>query len=324
MGKDLEKAITEIEKQFGAGAVQYLNGASLDVEKIPTGSLLLDRATGGGYPKGRIIEIYGPESGGKTTLTLHAIVEAQKLGLKCAFVDAEHALDPEYAKNVGVNINDLLISQPDSGEQALEVTEMLIRSGEIGLLVVDSVAALAPEAELRGEMGQSHVGLQARLMSQAMRKLTGVINQSNCLVIFINQIREKVGVMFGNPEITPGGRALKFYASQRVEIRRGPLVKNADDVKANIKIVKNKVSPPFKTCQLTIRFGIGLDKINETLDVGVELGCIKKGGAWYSYTDMKNKEHKWNGAVKFYAAMEENQSLFDEIRQYVEDNLAGL
>jgi len=316
--KDLQKAIDHLEKQFGVGTVQYLNGAKMDVERIKSGSLLLDRALGGGYPKGRIVEIYGPESGGKTTFALHAVAQAQLMGLNAAFVDVEHALDPQYAKALGVDIEKLLISQPDTGEQALEVVETLVRSGAIGIIIIDSVAALVPEAELRGEMGQSHVGLQARLMSQAMRKLTGAIGQSNCLVIFINQIREKVGVMFGNPETTPGGRALPFYASQRVEIRRGPMVKDGDDVVAKIKIVKNKVAPPFKTCEITIRFGEGIDKYKEVLDVGKELGILT-GGTWINYGDQK-----WNGAAKFTQGLRENPALFEELRQFIEDNLAGL
>ena len=318
MEKDLQKAIDHLEKQFGVGTVQYLNGAKMDVERIKSGSLLLDRALGGGYPKGRIVEIYGPESGGKTTFALHAVAQAQLMGLNAAFVDVEHALDPQYAKALGVDIEKLLISQPDTGEQALEVVETLVRSGAIGIIIIDSVAALVPEAELRGEMGQSHVGLQARLMSQAMRKLTGAIGQSNCLVIFINQIREKVGVMFGNPETTPGGRALPFYASQRVEIRRGPMVKDGDDVVAKIKIVKNKVAPPFKTCEITIRFGEGIDKYKEVLDVGKELGILT-GGTWINYGDQK-----WNGAAKFTQGLRENPALFEELRQFIEDNLAGL
>ena len=290
--KTLEETLREIQKVFGKGAVMRLGDrTAVDVDVIPSGSLLLDEALGvGGYPKGRIIEIYGPESSGKTTLALHAIAECQKQGGQAAFIDAEHAIDPAYARNLGVNIDELVLSQPDSGEQALEITEMLASSGGVSLIVVDSVAALVPQAELDGEMGDSAVGLQARLMSKAMRKLTATLNKKNCAIIFINQLREKVGVLYGNPETTSGGRALKFYSSIRIDIRRTEALKQGSDIYGNtckIKIVKNKVASPFKTCEVDIIYGKGISKEGEILDRAVELGLIKKSGAWYEYNGSK-------------------------------------
>ena len=290
--KTLEETLREIQKVFGKGAVMRLGDReAVDVDVIPSGSLLLDEALGvGGYPKGRIIEIYGPESSGKTTLALHAIAECQKQGGQAAFIDAEHAIDPVYAKNLGVNIDELVLSQPDSGEQALEITEMLASSGGISLIVVDSVAALVPQAELDGEMGDSAVGLQARLMSKAMRKLTAILNKKNCAIIFINQLREKVGVLYGNPETTSGGRALKFYSSIRIDIRRTEALKQGSEIYGNtckIKIVKNKVASPFRTCEIDIIYGKGISKEGEILDRAVELGLVKKSGAWYEYNGSK-------------------------------------
>ena len=290
--KELDEVLKQIQKTFGKGAVMKLGDRqAVEVSVIPSGSLLLDEALGvGGYPKGRIIEIFGPESSGKTTLALHAIAECQKQGGTAAFIDAEHAIDPVYAKNLGVNIDDLILSQPDSGEQALEIAEMLADSGAIDLLVVDSVAALVPQAELDGEMGDNSVGLQARLMSKAMRKLAGILNKNECAIIFINQLREKVGVMYGNPETTSGGRALKFYASIRLDIRRTEAIKTGSDVTGNtcrIKVVKNKVSPPFKQCEIDIIYGQGISKESEILDRAVELGIIKKSGAWFEYDGSK-------------------------------------
>ena len=284
----LADAIKQIEKQFGKGAVMRLGDRSdLSVDVIPTGSLALDLALGiGGYPKGRIIEIYGPESSGKTTLTLHAIAEIQKKGGRAAFIDAEHAIDPVYAKALGVNIDELILSQPDSGEQGLEIAETLVRSGAIDLVVVDSVAALVPQVELDGEMGDSQMGLQARLMSKALRKLSGVMNKTDCTIIFINQLREKIGVMFGNPETTTGGRALKFYSSVRIEIRRGSPIKQGTDIignETNIKVVKNKVAPPFKTLTVDIIYGEGISKTGEVLDLAVDNDLVEKSGAWYAY-----------------------------------------
>jgi recombination protein RecA len=311
----------QIEKQYGKGSVMRLGDeAERTVEAIPTGSLGLDIALGiGGDPKGRIIEIYGPESSGKTTLALHAIAEVQKLGGFVAFIDAEHALDPKYAKALGVDVDNLILSQPDTGEQALEIAEALIRSGSVDAIVVDSVAALVPEAEINGEMGDSHVGLQARLMSQAMRKLSGAISKSGTIAIFINQIREKVGVMFGNPETTPGGRALKFYASVRLEIRRGEAIKNATDIignKANIKVVKNKVAPPFKTVSADIIFGEGISKTGELVDLASDLDIIQKSGAWFAYGGEKIGQGRENAK----AYLEKNPEVYKKVFQAVLDH----
>ncbi|KFI26411.1 recombinase RecA [Paenirhodobacter enshiensis] len=289
--KALESALAQIERQFGKGAIMRLGGdnPAAEIEATSTGSLGLDIALGiGGLPKGRIIEIYGPESSGKTTLTLHCIAEEQKKGGLCAFVDAEHALDPIYAKKLGVNLEELLISQPDTGEQALEIVDTLVRSGAVSMVVVDSVAALTPKAEIEGDMGDATVGAQARLMSQAMRKLTGSISKSNCMVIFINQIRMKIGVMFGNPETTTGGNALKFYASVRLDIRRIGAIKDRDEVVGNstrVKVVKNKVAPPFRQVEFDIMYGEGISKVGELIDLGVKAGVVEKSGAWYSYGD---------------------------------------
>ena len=316
----LNDAIKQIEKQFGKGSVMKLGDrAAVDVAVIPTGSLTLDMALGiGGYPKGRIIEIYGPESSGKTTLTLHAIAEVQKQGGTAAFIDAEHAIDPVYAKNLGVNIDELILSQPDSGEQGLEIAETLVRSGAIDLVVVDSVAALVPQVELDGEMADQQMGLQARLMSKALRKLSGVMNKTDCTIIFINQLREKIGVMFGNPETTTGGRALKFYSSIRLDIRRNEQLKMGDGIvgnKTTIKVVKNKVAPPFKTAVVDIMYGEGVSREGEIIDLGVEAGIVEKTGAWYSYNGEKLGQGKEN--VKL--LLKENIELRDEIEQKVRE-----
>jgi recombination protein RecA len=312
--KDLDAALKSIEKEYGKGSVMILgDNEIMNVETISTGSLAVDRSLGVfGYPKGRIIEVYGPESSGKTTLALHAIAETQRAGGYAAFIDAEHALDAGYAKRLGVNIDDLILSQPDTGEQALEIAEALIRSNAVDMVVIDSVAALVPEAEIRGEMGDSHVGLQARLMSQAMRKLSGALSKSKCIAIFINQIREKVGVMFGNPETTPGGRALKFYSSVRLEIRRGQQIKDGTDAignQAKVKVVKNKVASPFKTTVIDIIFGKGISKTGEVVDIGAELEIIQKSGSWYSYNDEKLGQGREN--TKAY--LDANPELYKEI-----------
>ena len=320
----LDDAISQIEKKFGKGSVMRLGDrTAVDVDVIPSGSLTLDKALGiGGYPKGRIIEIYGPESSGKTTLTLHAIAQAQKLGGKAAFIDAEHAIDPVYAKNLGVDIDELILSQPDSGEQALEIAEMLVRSGVIDLIVIDSVAALVPQVELDGEMGDAAVGLQARLMSKALRKLSGVMNKTNCTVIFINQLREKIGVMYGTPETTTGGRALKFYSSVRVEIRRSEQIKQNGEIvgnKANIKVVKNKVAPPFKTTQVDIIYGKGISRDGEILDLAVEGDIVEKSGAWYAYNGEKIGQGREN-AKNF---LLEHPAIFAEVEEKVKAQLFG-
>ena len=318
----LNDAIKQIEKQFGKGSVMKLGDrAAVDVAVIPTGSLTLDMALGiGGYPKGRIIEIYGPESSGKTTLTLHAIAEVQKQGGTAAFIDAEHAIDPVYAKNLGVNIDELILSQPDSGEQGLEIAETLVRSGAIDLVVVDSVAALVPQVELDGEMADQQMGLQARLMSKALRKLSGVMNKTDCTIIFINQLREKIGVMFGNPETTTGGRALKFYSSVRVEIRRSEAIKNGTEIvgnKVNIKVVKNKVAPPFKSTQVDIIYGKGISRDGEVLDLAVDKDIVDKSGAWYAYKCEKIGQGREN--AKRYLV--EHPDIMNEITEAIKASL---
>ena len=313
--KALDLAINQIDRQFGKGAIMRMGDDHVSISDniIPTGCLSLDVALGvGGVPKGRIIEIFGPESSGKTTLTLHIVAEAQKAGGYAAFIDAEHALDPEYAKNLGVNLDELLVSQPDSGEQSLEITETLVRSGALDVIVVDSVAALVPRAELEGEMGDSHMGLQARLMSQALRKLTGTVSRSNTTVIFVNQIREKIGVMFGNPETTPGGRALKFYSSVRMDIRRITSLKDGTDMVGNrtrVKVVKNKVAPPFKMTEFDIMYGKGISKEGDIIDLAIKGDIIEKTGAWFSYGDMKIGQGKENS--KKYLL--ENPDIYSEI-----------
>ncbi|MDX1738172.1 MAG: recombinase RecA [Alphaproteobacteria bacterium] len=322
--KALDAALSQIERSFGKGSIMKLGQQqAMDIEAISTGSLGLDIALGiGGLPKGRIIEIFGPESSGKTTLALHCVAEAQKSGGTCAFVDAEHALDPVYAKKLGVDVDELLISQPDAGEQALEIADTLVRSGAIDVLVVDSVAALVPRAELEGEMGDTHVGLQARLMSQALRKLTGSINRSNCMVIFINQIRMKIGVMFGNPETTTGGNALKFYASVRLDIRRIGQVKDRDEITGNqtrVKVVKNKVAPPFRVVEFDIMYGEGVSKMGEILDLGVAAGIVDKSGAWFSYNGQRIGQGREN-AKNF---LRENMDMTNEIEKKVREN-AGI
>lgn len=320
----LDNALKQIEKDFGKGAIMRLGDAvdKMSVEVIPSGSLAIDLAIGvGGFPRGRIIEIYGPESSGKTTVALHAIAEAQKAGGVAAFIDAEHAMDPIYARNLGVDINNLLISQPDCGEQALEITESLVRSGAVDIIVVDSVAALVPKAEIEGEMGDAHVGLQARLMSKAMRKLTGVISKSKCVCIFINQLREKVGIMFGNPETTTGGRALKFYSSVRLDVRKGEMIKvNNENVGARtkVKVVKNKVAPPFKVAEFDLMYGTGISKEGTLIDIGTSLEIVKKSGAWYSYDGERMGQGK--EAAKTY--LKENPAVAAEIEQIIRDTLA--
>ena len=315
----LEAAISQIEKQYGKGTVMKLGdpSAQMNIETIPTGSLSLDLALGlGGIPKGRIVEIYGPESSGKTTVTLHMIAEVQKRGGIAGFIDAEHALDPVYAKNIGVDVDNLYISQPDCGEQALEITETMVRSGAVDIIVVDSVAALVPKAEIDGEMGDSHVGLQARLMSLALRKLTAVISKSNCTVIFINQLREKVGVMFGNPETTTGGRALKFYSSVRMDVRRIESLKQAGEVIGNrtrVKVVKNKIAPPFKEAEFDIMFGEGISKVGDILDIAADIGIVNKSGAWYAYEGNKIGQGREN--AKQY--LKDNPMIMQEIEQKV-------
>ncbi|WRR93075.1 recombinase RecA [Sinanaerobacter sp. ZZT-01] len=321
--KALEAAMLQIQKQFGKGAIMKLGDDSmkLNVGAISTGAVSLDIATGiGGIPKGRVTEIYGPESSGKTTLTLHIIAEAQKAGGKAAFIDAEHALDPEYAGNLGVDIDDLLVSQPDTGEQALEICEMLVRSNAIDVVVVDSVAALVPKAEIQGDMGDSHVGLQARLMSQALRKLTGAINKSNAAVIFINQLREKVGIMFGNPEVTTGGRALKFYSSMRLDVRRIESIKSGDQILGNrtrVKIVKNKVAPPFKLAEFDIMYGQGISRQGDLLDCAVEAKIVEKAGAWYSFDGNRIGQGREN--VKNYLV--EHAEIMDELERRLKETL---
>ena len=316
--KALATALSQIEKDFGKGTIMKLGeNAHMNVEAIPTGSLTLDLALGiGGVPKGRIVEIFGPESSGKTTVALHIAAEVQKLGGEAAFIDAEHALDPFYAKALGVNIDNLLVSQPDSGEQALEITDALVRSGAIDVVVVDSVAALVPQQEIDGDMGSSHVGLQARLMSQALRKLSGSISKTNCVVIFINQLREKVGVMYGNPETTTGGRALKFYASVRIDVRKVENLKQGDEVFGNrvkCKVVKNKVAPPFRVAEFDIIYGKGISKAGEIIDVAIELGIIQKSGSWFSYNGEKVAQGKENTKK----AIAENESLMKELEDKI-------
>lgn len=320
--KALEQVLADIQKQFGTGAIMKLGEDShVNVDVTPSGSLTLDRALGvGGFPKGRIIEIYGPESSGKTTVALQAIAEVQKEGGRAAFIDAEHALDPVYAKKLGVNINELLLSQPDTGEQALEICEALVRSEAVNIVVIDSVAALVPQAEIDGEMGDSHVGLQARLMSQALRKLSGTINKTKTTAIFINQLREKVGIMFGNPETTPGGRALKFYSTIRLDIRRAEQIKNGDNVignKTTIKVVKNKVAPPFKTANVEIMYGEGISREGEIVDLAAELNIVEKSGAWYAYNGEKLGQGKEN--VK--QLLRDNPELKNELEMKIRNKL---
>lgn len=323
--KALQTAIEQIEKQFGIGAVMKLGQTTtLNIDSIPTGSIALDLALGiGGVPRGRIVEIYGPESSGKTTVSLEIIAQAQKLGGEVAFIDIEHALDPVYAGNLGVDTDNLLISQPDTGEQALDITEALIRSGAIDVIVLDSVAAMVTKAEIDGDMGDSHVGLQARLMSQAMRKLTSSISKSNCVAIFINQVREKIGISYGNPEVTPGGRALKFYSSVRIEVRRGEQIKNGTQVIGNrtrCKVVKNKVAPPFKECEFDILYGTGISQEGELIDLAVELGIVQKGGSWYSYNGNKVGQGRDNAKI----FMKDNPDIADEVREKIRDGAQQL
>ena len=322
--KTLDQVLADIEKQFGKGAIMKLGEKGVkNIDVVSSGSIALDQALGvGGYPKGRIIEVFGPESSGKTTIALHAIAEVQKNGGRAAFIDAEHALDPVYAKKLGVDTDELLLSQPDTGEQALEIVEALVRSEAMSIIVIDSVAALVPQAEIEGEMGDSHVGLQARLMSQALRKLSGVINKTNTICIFINQLREKVGIMFGNPETTPGGRALKFYSTIRLDVRRSEQIKVNGDVVGNktiIKVVKNKVAPPFKTAEVEIMYGEGISKAGEVIDIASNMGIIDKSGAWFSYKGEKIGQGKENVKLVF----KENPELYKEIEDKVRNDLFG-
>ncbi len=324
--KALETALSQIEKSFGKGSIMKLGkqGSEEKIDAISTGSIGLDMALGiGGVPRGRIIEIFGPESSGKTTLTLHIVAEAQKKGGTCAFIDAEHALDPVYARKLGVNVDELLISQPDTGEQALEIADTLVRSGALDVIVVDSVAALVPRAELEGEMGDSHMGLQARLMSQALRKLTGSISRTNCTLIFINQIRQKIGVMFGNPETTTGGNALKFYASVRLDIRRIGAIKDKEEVIGNqtrVKVVKNKVAPPFRVVDFEIMYGEGVSKLGELIELGIKAGFVEKSGSWFSYNDTRIGQGKEN--AKQY--LRDNPAVAAELEKRIRDNAAGI
>ena len=318
----LSEALKQIEKQYGKGSIMKLGEhANVDVDAISTGSLAIDNALGcGGLPRGRIIEIYGPESSGKTTLALQCIAECQKNGGKAAFIDAEHAIDPRYAKALGVDVDELILSQPDSGEQALEITEVLIKSGAIDLIVVDSVAALVPQAELDGEMGDSNIGLHARLMSKAMRKLAGAMNANNCTTIFINQLREKVGIMFGNPEVTTGGRALKFYSSIRLEVRKSEAIKDGTEIignKVNVKVAKNKVAPPFKTCQVEIYYGEGISHVSEIISLGVDMGIIEKSGSWFSYNG--EKIGQGSDAVRNYLIA--NPEIDKQITEQIKNNM---
>lgn len=320
--KALDAAMSQIERQFGKGSIMKLgDNKTMNVETVSTGSLSIDIALGaGGLPMGRIVEVYGPESSGKTTLTLEAIAQAQRDGKVCAFVDAEHALDPDYAAKLGVNVDDLLVSQPDTGEQALEITDMLVRSSAVDVVVIDSVAALTPKAEIEGDMGDSHMGLQARMLSQAMRKLTGNIKRSNTLCIFINQIRMKIGVMFGNPETTTGGNALKFYASVRLDIRRIGAVKNGDEIIGNetrVKVVKNKIAPPFKQAEFQILYGQGFNRMGEVIDLGVKVGVVEKAGAWFSYNGSKLGQGKSNSST----FLKENPDIANEIEGIIRDKL---
>ena len=320
--KALDSVILQLEKQFGKGSVIKMGDKThQDIEVIPTGCLTLDKALGiGGIPKGRIIEIYGPESSGKTTVALTVVSECQKLGGTCAFIDAEHALDPSYAEKIGVNINDLYVSQPSTGEEGLEICEALVRSGAVDLVVIDSVAALTPKAEIDGEMGDSFIGLQARLMSQALRKLTGIVSKTNTIVIFINQLREKVGVMFGSPETTTGGKALKFYSSIRLDVRKTDTIKNGDEIignKTKVKVVKNKMAPPFKTAEFEIMFGKGISKVGCLIDLAVEFNIIEKSGAWFSYNDEKIGQGKENAK----AYLEANQEIYKEVEEKIREKM---
>ena len=323
--KALETALAQIKKQYGEGAVMRLGqDSALNVEAVPTGSLSLDLALGiGGLPRGRIVEIYGPESSGKTTLALHCIAEGQKMGGNAAFIDVEHALDPVYAGHLGVDVDSLLVSQPDTGEQALEITEALVRSNAIDVIVIDSVAALVPRAEIEGDMGDTHVGLQARLMSQALRKLAGAISKSNCVAIFINQLREKVGVMYGNPEVTTGGRALKFYSSVRIEVRKGEILKSGTDIigaRTKVKVVKNKIAPPFRTAEFDVIYGQGISRVGELLDIAVQLEIVQKSGAWFSY----NGERIGQGRDKTKEFLSTHPEMAGEIEALVRENVNKL